>query len=165
VDAVVNANILYYLGKRKETDAIIHHLIHVIKENKEDDCDKWYRSTLIVYYFISRNIPAGISELKEIQPELIKRILSKSLKNGSFGDSELETAVAISSLIFLKYHGPEVEYGINHLIKTQSERGNWKRWGVYFSGKKKLQCWGSEELTTAFCLEALGLYENSLPNK
>jgi hypothetical protein len=165
VDAVVNANILYYLGKRKETDAIIHHLIHVIKENKEDDCDKWYRSTLIVYYFISRNIPAGISELKEIQPELIKRILSKSLKNGSFGDSELETAVAISSLIFLKYHGPEVEHGINHLIKTQSERGNWKRWGVYFSGKKKLQCWGSEELTTAFCLEALALYENSRPIK
>jgi hypothetical protein len=165
VDAVVNANILYYLGKRKETDAIIHHLIHVIKENKEDDCDKWYRSTLIVYYFISRNIPAGISELKEIQPELIKRILSKSLKNGSFGDSELETAVAISSLIFLKYHGPEVEHGINHLIKTQSERGNWKRWGVYFSGKKKLQCWGSEELTTAFCLEALGLYENLRSNK
>lgn len=160
VDTVVNSNVLFYLGKRKETEPIIAHLIQVIKENKEDHCDKWYHSPLIIYYFISRNIRAGISELKEIQPELIKRIVSKSLNNGSFGESELETAVAISSLIYLDYLGPEVEKGINYLTETQSERGHWKRWGYYFGGPKKLVCWGSEELTSAFCLEALGLYEN-----
>ncbi|MHA8051650.1 hypothetical protein V7S79_11120 [Aquirufa sp. ROCK-SH2] len=165
VDGVVNANILYYLGKRKETDAIIHHLVHIIKENMEDDCDYWYRSPLVIYYFISRNIPAGINELKEIQPDLTNRILSKKLKNGSFGESELETAFAISSLIYLDYHGPEVENGINYLIKTQSKGGNWKRWAFYYSGPQKHVCWGSEELTTAFCLEALALYENLLSNK
>jgi len=165
VDAVVNANVLYYLGKRKETDAIIHHLIHVIKENKEDNCDKWYRNPLIVYYFISRNFYVGIHELEEIQADMINRILSTCQKNGSFGESEFETAFAVSSLIFLDYHGPELETGINHLIKTQSERGNWKRWAIYYTGIKKTASFGSEELTTAFCLEALGLYENYRPNK
>lgn len=165
VDTVVNANVLYYLGKRKETQSIIQHLIHVIKENKEDNCDKWYRNPLIVYYFISRNFYVGINELEEIQADMINRILSTCQKNGSFGESEFETALAVSSLIFLDYHGPELETGINHLIKTQSERGNWKRWAIYYTGIKKTASFGSEELTTAFCLEALALYEDSRHNK
>jgi len=165
VDTVVNANILYYLGKRKETQSIILHLINVIKENNESNCDKTYRNPLIVYYFISRNVYQGISELQVIKPHMVTRILSMYQKNGSFGESHLETASAVCSLIYLNYQGPEIAKGIKYLMETQLENGNWKRWAFYYGGPKRLVCFGSEELTTAFCLEALSLYENLLNNE
>lgn len=162
VDAVVNANILYYLGKRKETQPIISYLIDVIKKNKEHDCDKWYRKDLTVYYFISRNFNNDIFELEDIRTEIIERIISKCHKDGSIGESSLDTALALTTLINLNYQGSEIINGINNLLKMQLERGNWKRWAFYYGGPKKLSCFGSEELTTAFCLEALAKFRNGI---
>jgi hypothetical protein len=162
VDAVVNANILYYLGKRKETQPIIPYLIDVIKEFKENDCDKWYRKDLTVYYFISRNFSNGIIELEEVRSQIIDRILLKFNENNGFGDSSLDTALAISSLINLKYKGKEIINGINFITETQNNNGSWKRRAFYYTGPKKESCYGSEELTTAFCLEALAKFKNSL---
>lgn len=160
VDAVVNANILYYIGKRKETLPIITYLIKIINENKENDCDKWYRNVLTVYYFISRNFNMGIVEFKEIRSSIIDRILIKQKQDGSFGESALDTALAISSLINFNYNDIEINQGINFLLKTQYKNGNWDRRGLYFGGPKKLSCFGSEELTTGFCLEALAKFKN-----
>lgn len=53
VDAVVNANVLYYLGEQEATQPIIDHLLRVIAEGREADCDKWYRDSFVVYYFLS----------------------------------------------------------------------------------------------------------------
>tara|TARA_R110002049_G_scaffold306635_1_gene505437 strand:- start:11401 stop:12486 length:1086 start_codon:yes stop_codon:yes gene_type:complete len=165
VDTVVNANILYYMGIRKETEPIIPYLINVIKKGKENDCDKWYRNTLTVYYFITRNYYKGILKLGEIRSEIIDRILSEHQKDGSFRKSDLETALALSSLIHLKYNGHEIEEGIHYLIGKQLTKGNWKRWAFYYSGPTKPSSFGSEELTTAFCLESLALYKKALSKK
>lgn len=160
VDAVVNANILYYLGKRAETKPIIDHLTRVIKENKEDVCDKWYLNTLTVYYFISRNFASGIHELEDVRPALISKIMAFYNKDNSFGRSDLENALAISSLINLDYKGIEVTKAVIELVNGQSKNGNWKRWGFYYGGVKQF-CFGSEELTTAFCLEALAIFKKN----
>ncbi len=37
--------------------------------------------------------------------------------------------------------------------------GSWPRAALYYSGPKKLYGWGSEELITGFCLEALLRYQ------
>ena len=160
IDAVVNANILYYIGKNKETKKIIPYLIDVIKENREENCDKWYRNIFTVYYFISRNIYVGIDELNVIGSEIISRILKTHKSDGSFGDSIIDTALAISSLINSGYDGKKIDDAIAYIIKKQHKNGNWDRWAFYYGGPKKLSCFGSEELTTGFCLEALALYEN-----
>jgi hypothetical protein len=86
-------------------------------------------------------------------------MLAKHRKNGSFGKSELDTAMAISSLIDLKYEGKELLQGINYLVDNQSINGNWKRWAFYYTGPTG-HGMGSEELTTAFCLEALARFRD-----
>lgn len=160
IDAVVNANILFYVGKCKETSAIAPYLTNIIKKNKEDDCDTWYRNTLTVYYFISRNIATGINELQDIAPIIVDRILKKQNVDGSFGESSLDNALAISSLIYSGYKGKEINNAIAQLLKQQNKNGNWDRRAFYYGGPKKLSSFGSEELTTAFCLEALVRFKN-----
>ena len=42
--------------------------------------------------------------------------------------------------------------------------GHWPRWLLYYGGPKLLLGWGSEEMTTGFCLEALARYQNEAPH-
>ncbi|KJD32421.1 hypothetical protein PW52_15930 [Tamlana sedimentorum] len=154
VDAVVNANILYYLGNSNETKPIVNYLIKIIKENKENDCDAWYRNPITVYYFISRNF-THCNNLNTIKKDLISKVLKHQNKDGSFSKSSLETALAISTLLNLNYMESEVFLAAKHLISNQKQRGNWNRWTLYYSGRRKRGTFGSEEITTGYCLEAL----------
>jgi hypothetical protein len=158
VDAIVNANVLYYLGDVEATQPIIELLTKVIEEGKEADCDKWYINPFTAYYFISRNYYAGITKLEAIRKKLIDRILSKFQDDGSFGESVADTALAVCSLMNLKYSGTELQAAIAYLIKSQKNTGEWERRRIYYMGPTKTVGTGSEELTTAFCLEALQRY-------
>ena len=53
---------------------------------------------------------------------MISKIILQHQKNGSFGKSELDTALAISALINLDYKGLERKKGSNYLIKNQSKK-------------------------------------------
>lgn len=164
VDAIVNANVLFYLGYEKNTQAIVPYLINVILEHKEKDCDKSYGNPFTVYYFIARNYGSGIEQLEPVKIPIIERILKSTKKDGSFGDGVFDTALAISSLIDFGYQGNELVAASQFLVKNQKESGEWLRWTLYYSGKKKELCWGSEEATTAFSLEALGKFKISYQN-
>ena len=157
-DAVVNANVLYYLGEIPETLPIIENMITIINSEKEGDCDLWYRDPIAVYYFFSRNYNRGIKKLEPIKTPIIIRILSNVNLDGSIGKSILETALALCSLINLGHSCIEMSNARNYLISTQAKEGNWPRWSVFYIGPKKLLGWGSEELTTAFCIEAISRY-------
>jgi hypothetical protein len=165
IDAAVNANVLFYLGLNEETQPIINYLIQLIEEQKEDDCDKWYRNPLTIYYFLSRILHKGIIELEAIRRPIIERILSQINSDGSIGQSALDTALAIISLMKLNYHESEVTHAIEYLLHNQGEYGNWPRWAIYYGGPKKLQCYGSEEITTGFCIEALSFYNMMSSNE
>ncbi len=164
IDAVVNANVLYYLGENKYTKPIIKHLINIIDEGREDNCDTWYRNPLSVYYFISRNYFIGIDSLKPVREKIIERILKKAKPDGCLGENSLDTALCCCTLMNLKHESGELENAINYLIQNQQETGEWERWILYYGGPKLLLGWGSEELTTGFCLEALERFKN-LANK
>jgi hypothetical protein len=158
IDGAVNANVLFYLGLNDKTSAIIQYLIEIIANHKEADCDKWYRNPFTIYYFFSRILYAGIKQLEPIRKPIIERILSKVNADGSIGPSALDTALAVVSLIKLECKSPEVDNAVTFLLGNQAEYGNWLRWAIYYGGPKKLQCYGSEEITTGFCIEALALY-------
>lgn len=159
VDAVVNANILYYLGNMKETQPIIDLLIKTITEQKENECDKWYRNRFTVYYFFSRNYYKNIVRLQPIKEPITERILLKKNNQGGFGESILDTALAICSLLNLDYKGTELDKAIEYILKGQKETGEWEKRRFYYGGPKQIVGFGSEELTTAFCLEALERYK------
>lgn len=158
VDAGVNANVLYYLGETEATLPVIDHLIKIITEQKEDSCDKWYRNPLTIYYFISRNCSAGIKMFDSVKEPIIERVLLKRGKDGCIGRSALETALAVIILLNFNYKGEELHNALLFLLSQQLSTGCWPRWRVYYAVPDKTAGYGSEELTTAFCLEAIALY-------
>lgn len=163
IDAGVNANVLYYMGETKETQPIIDYLIKIIEERREGHCDKWYRYPVTMYYLIGRNYGSGIKKFEVIREVIIERILATKKEDGRLGESAMETALAISSLIYFNYESNALHGAVEFLIYEQKKYGDWPRWRVYFTGSKRLGGYGSEEMTTAFCLEALALYRQRIP--
>ena len=101
VDAAVNANVLFYLGLNERTEPIISYLLNIIKRNEEANCDQWYRNPFTIYYFISRNYKQGIHQLEPARAIITERILSAVNNDGSIGESVLDTALAVISLMNL----------------------------------------------------------------
>jgi len=161
IDAVVNANALLYLGSIPETQPIINYLIKIISEEREGDCDVWYRNPFSVYYFFTRPYYEGISELEPIRQPIIDRIRSKMDSSGRIGESHLDTAFSACALMNLHYEGSELHAAVEYLISRQKPTGEWERRLVYYGGPKKLAGYGGEELVTGFCLEALARYHET----
>ncbi|MBB2148401.1 prenyltransferase/squalene oxidase repeat-containing protein [Pedobacter gandavensis] len=165
IDAAVNANALFYFGYRAETAPIVDYLLDIIDRGKEADCDLWYRNPFTIYYFFSRPYTAGVYQMKPAREKIVQRILKTSKPDGSFGEGVLDTALAIISLLNWEVAVSNLDAAIAYLIRQQKRSGGWPRWAVYYGGPKKQLCYGSEEMTTGFCLEALALYRIKLQEK
>jgi hypothetical protein len=153
VDAVVNANVLFYLGAIPATRAVIAHLLRVLREDRETVCDKWYDNPFVVWYFFSRALHAIAPEAGDL---IETKIAAATPANA------LERALAACSLL---YWGRTAD--VDALLAMQLESGAWPAAPLYHGGRTRRRDgsfadvhpdtprWGSEELTTAFCIEAL----------
>src|SRR6266581_2408037 len=150
VDAVINANVVIYLGICKETRPTIAHMLAVLRANGEMMSTKWYESRFTVWYFFSH-------ALREIAPEagqmIVPRIEAATPRNA------LELSLATSTLL-LWNRAPDVQ----PLIDAQLPSGAWPRAGFYHAGLDRISpkefqptppWWGSEALTTILAVEAL----------
>ncbi|GAB2686610.1 hypothetical protein GCM10027037_05730 [Mucilaginibacter koreensis] len=162
VDAVVNANALYYLGDSFNTQPIIDFLISIIQQRQEADCDKWYRNVFTVYYFMSRNYKKGIDKLEAIRQPIINRILKSINPDGCIGNSILDTCLALCTLYNFNSYNEVLASSIQYIIQNQASNGSWVRRRFYYSDAAQSVGWGSEELTTSLCLEALNRYNKIL---
>jgi len=158
IDGVVNANVLAYFGLNDATKPIINYLLDILNTGKESECDNWYLNPLTFYYPLARNIKNGIDSLNSAKPIIINRILKYVKPDGRVGDSALETALAITTFINLNYNGEQLHLAAFYLIDSQKETGEWPRWIYYYGDRNKTAGFGSEELTTGFCIEALAKY-------
>ena len=163
VDCVVNANVLFYIGEGPETGPVVDYLIGVLRHGKEGNCDGWYSNRFMFYYALSRNFHAGIAALGGVRDESVARIAEAAKPDGSIGGGVLNTALAACTLLYWRSSPPELERAVRFLLAEQREDGSWPRAPVYYSGPKKLYGWGSEELVTGFCLEALLHYRRARP--
>lgn len=162
VDMGINTNILYYLGDVAETQPIIAELLRVIAEGREHNCDKWYRNPFTIYYLLGRAWSRGITKLAPVREPIIARMLATAQPDGRLGKSILDTAIGATTLLNLGFSGPELDRAISYILREQAAPGHWVRWLFYYGGPKLLQGWGSEEITTGFCLEALARYQAQL---
>ncbi|MDB5696444.1 MAG: hypothetical protein JWN21_1987 [Sphingomonas bacterium] len=156
VDSVVNANCLFHLGDHQGSEAIVEHLLAVLRAGAERDCDKWYDNPFAIWYFFSRAL-AGRSEEAG-------RIVVERLANAAPATA-LEAAFAACAL--LRWRVRPSEDAIRSLLAAQLASGGWPRAALYHGGRPRLARggfgaphpdtprWGSEELTTGFALEAL----------
>lgn len=164
VDLGINANVLYYLGEIPETLPVISELIRMINEGREGDCDKWYRNPFTIYYLISRAYNRGVKKLQPVVAPIIDRIIATASTEGQLGKSILDTAIGVTTLINFGFKSNVLHQAVSFLVKKQEPHGEWPRWLLYYGGPKLLQGWGSEELTTAFCLEAIARYRPHFSN-
>jgi hypothetical protein len=152
VDSVVNANVVLYLGDRGETKSACRYLIDTIKGGCVSDSYRHYLDDMSLYYAVSRAYAHGTSSLREAREALIEKVLQFSRDDGSFGN-ELATACAMCSLANFGYDGvTRLGAAARYLEERQRVDGSWRRVGMY---NQPGVCYGSEELTTALCLEAL----------
>lgn len=155
VDCVVNANVLLYIGNRPETRPVVDYLIEIINRGQESCCDKWHLNRFTFYYVVSRNYRSGVTEFESVRDTIIKKILDAGNPDGSIGANVLETALAICTLLNLSCTESELKGAIKFLVENQLIDGSWPRDVLYYGGPKRYYGWGSEELTTGFCLESL----------
>jgi hypothetical protein len=152
VDAVVNANVVIYLGDCEETRPAIEHMLAVLRANREMMSTIWYGSRFSVWYFFSQALHGIAPAAGEM---IVPRIEATAPVNA------LELAVATSTLL-LWNRVPDVR----PLIEAQLPSGAWPRAGFYHMGRRPLESqpkppwWGSEALTTVLAVEALTRYFN-----
>jgi len=156
VDAVVNANVLLYLGRFAGDEAVADFLTGVLEQDREAACDKWYDNRFVLWYFLSRAL-AGRS------PRGTALILDKLRSARPSG--ALETALAACAT---RSCGAQPgASAITSLLSLQQPDGAWPRAALYHGGRERradggfaephpdTPRWGSEALTTGFCVEAL----------
>jgi hypothetical protein len=153
VCAVVNANVIRYLGETRGTKGAIQYLRETIRDGSEDRAIVHYAHRFSLYYAVSGAYAEGVGAFAEIKPILIERIGKLRQADGSYGD-ELLTALAICSLLNLGVEPAQMEKSVEFLIRTQQPDGSWRRIAAY-GGPSDPKTFGSPDLTTAICLEAL----------
>lgn len=141
VDAVVNANALFYLGARPQTAAIAPYLLDILRSDSEAGCDTWYPNRFVIWYFFAR----ALAPDHEDGVALIRRKLGSAAPR-----TPLEVATAQCARLYCGL--PADEALTAALIEAQLESGAWPAERFY----QGTDCyWGSEALTTGFALEAL----------
>jgi hypothetical protein len=158
VDAIVNANVLHYLGDGPHAPPVVHHLLGILRRGEEDRSDNWYRSPFVFYYAVARCAAIGVSGLAEAGTETCERIVAAANEDGRIGSGPADTALAVSALAQWGAGEDERARAVAYLEATQAPDGSWPAEPIYFGGPRhhpEVPSWGSDELTTALCLEAL----------
>jgi len=156
IDAGVNANALQYLGAFDGHEAVVDYLLAILRDGGEADADKWYDNRFVLWYLFAR---ALVPLTAEAAPLLLARLRTAEPQ------SALERALALSTRLACGEALPDEE--LEALLSEQAPDGSWRRAAVYWGGRERRRDgtlapahpdtprWGSEELTTAFAIEAL----------
>jgi len=107
---------------------------------------------------VARAARAGVRGLDAIRDEMCERLVGLQAADGRIGDGPLDTALAVCALTDWDANPVEAAAACRYLESVQAADGSWPPAAMYFAGPRldpPLPRWGSEELTTGFCVEAL----------
>lgn len=160
-DPVVNANVIAYLGDHPETRDARAWLEALVMLDSLDGSSKWYPDTAAICYAITRAVIRARPALDQLRPVLADRILGLRDDRGEFGNV-LQTAQAVSALYNVGgLDRIDLRREVERFLSSQREDGSWPellafgdqslKWGVVGQIGH-----GSESVTSAFCIEALG---------
>lgn len=160
IDSVVNANMLcvYGLwGKSSNLGPVVQFLIRESKNIHLQNSQVLYYSPCIFAYAVSRAyVEGGVKELRPSISPILEYLIFTQREDGSWGNS-VETALATTALMNFAYQGEEVSKGIAAILKAQNDDdGSWVPEIVFIDGG-----YGSKELSTAICLEALAKFDKT----
>jgi hypothetical protein len=151
VDCVVNANALLYLGQSQDSRRAVQHLIDAVVKGTEGGCSDFYPNPMAFYYAVSRAYRSGVRALGALAPSVSDRVTGRQCADGSFGN-ELSTALAICALVNFGSTTGAIQRAARFLLEAQADDGSWPRLSMFLGAGRY---YGSRELTTAICVEAL----------
>jgi hypothetical protein len=154
VDAVVNANAIRLLWKDSSlVSPSVTWLRKVLEVGEAEKADRSYQSSHALSYAIARGAQAGIPSFLEMGGLVTRSVLSDV--------DDLTAQKSALSLLALSVWQPEhplLASMADFLVSRQQEDGSWPGEAYFYGGWKRVLHWGSPELTTAFCIEALARY-------
>ncbi|MBL1210216.1 hypothetical protein [Geminocystis sp. GBBB08] len=159
-DLGASANLVFYLGEIEETKKVIDYLIDVTLKGKEIESDTRYLSIFPHYYFLSRAYFNGVKRLEVLKEKIISNLEQKFEQEGF--DNSLDTALAACTFLNFGQITPTLEKAIDFLLANQGNDGSWAISPFYFDSPKRISWYGSAELTTGVCIEALVRYQQAI---
>ncbi len=153
IDPVVNANVVAYLGDGPETAAATAFL-RTIAHDGFTAPSHYYSNPLSAVYAVARAIEAGVTSLTAISPAVIAAV-RRHLTVDASGLTPLTAGLGVAAHCTLRPPDADIVRAARFILECQGADGLWRR-EVFYSGPKEF--WGSEELTTAMCLEALARF-------
>lgn len=155
VDAVVNANVLLYLGETPKTAPVVRWLARIVEEGREAESDKWYRDIFTFHYALSRCRLAGVHGFDHLRPLILDRLATAVRPDGGIGEHPMHAALALNTIFNMQIDAPFTGRALAYVLDTQAADGGWPAAAYYYGGPRRSVSWGSRDLTTGLCLEAL----------
>lgn len=155
VDPVVNVNALAYVGTFADQQPVIDFVEQAIGSGGQLE---YYEDELALYYMIGRAKRLGFDGFDAARPRIFAEIEERRDSHGTLG-SPLHDALAVTTVSAL---GAEVRRwtgAVDSILSAQRADGSWPRQPFYLG---PAPFYGSENLTTAFCLEALATFRCAL---
>jgi len=156
VCVVVNANVLLYLGDTRGTKKAIQYVVETIVQDREDKEIVFYANASSLYYMTARAYASGLKALGPAMKRVEEKIWALRQADGGFGD-ELLTGLGICALLNVGVARDKLRGAVESLVRTQMENGAWRRVPMY-GGPPVPTTFGSADLTTGFCVEALARF-------
>jgi hypothetical protein len=163
LDAVVNANVLLYLGERPETLAARDLVIEEILQGRDTRASSYYVHPLSLHHAVARAYEHGVKGFAVCRDAAVARCRQALADDAG----PMTLAMALCTLLAHGVApGPDEHRAVDALLAMQSSEGGWEREAFYAGPEPPTPhavYWGSEELTTALCLEALARMEGRGP--
>jgi len=157
-DAVVNANVVLYLGDVPGTRAAVEELRRIVIEDRAGENSIYYPHELSLYYAIARAADNGVRAFDDLFANIADRVRAKVCVS-DLELSPLTSALGAATLLSVAPSSPELAHCLRFIVDSQQANGAWRR-EAYYRGPAEF--WGSDELTTGFALEALARYQGSV---
>ena len=150
VDATVNAHVLAYLGPGDEMQPVVQFLYDTV--NSPDAADfRYYGHVLAVAYASAHALAAGAGEMHRLGPA-VRHVLRISCAEGGYGNALLD-ALALSAAYAYEATDLLPQRLVESLLDQQNAAGAWPRAKMF--QRMPAPFYGSVELSTALCVEAL----------
>jgi hypothetical protein len=155
-DPVVNANVILLLGEIPETRAAVEYLLDTVPYAERGRFSAYYRDEVILFYAAARAYRRAAPSLGALRGPVLAALHARHAA-GDLLSTDLSAAMTASILIAFDDRSPLLAAALDTLLRRQAADGAWER-HAFYSGPSEF--WGSRELTTALCIEALAAYRN-----
>lgn len=150
IDVAVIANILMYVGDCENSGPSRDFLIDLVLQGNEPDYMTYYPDLFTLYYFISRAFHRGVESLAPLV-DIISKKVQEYMKTTRPGSLQ-KKAMALCILHNFNLTNRIKKSYIEAIINEQQPDGSWKGEALFLG---PAPYYGSDELTSSFCFEAL----------